>query len=175
MSKTPDVNEFVSLFTSHARRVYSYIRVLVPQSADADEVFQETSKVLWEKFDEFRPGSDFRAWAFSIAHYKVLQYRRTLSRGPATFDDSLLEDLNIEALAESESTSERMAAMIACYQKLNAADQELVDARYAPGATTRDIAKSSGRSVDAIYRSLRRIHQWLFHCITREREEGGDD
>ena len=37
--------------------------------------------------------------------------------------------------------------------------------RYQIGATVNAIAAQLGRSVHSVYRSLRRIHQWLFDCI----------
>jgi len=48
----------------------------------------------------------------------------------------------------------------------------LIDHRYQPGATTRGTAKLVGRSVDAVYKALNRIHQSLLQCIDRSMAEG---
>src|SRR6185295_17788239 len=77
----PDrAGEFISLFTQHSRQVYGYIRALVHHQSDAEDVFQEASRVMWEKFDQFETGTDFLAWACCISHYNVLMYRRTKAR-----------------------------------------------------------------------------------------------
>lgn len=50
---------FLRSFTAHER---AHVRRLVPMQADADDVMQEISVVLWEKFDSLLEGVDFRAW-----------------------------------------------------------------------------------------------------------------
>jgi RNA polymerase sigma-70 factor (ECF subfamily) len=59
MNPAERVPEFVQLFAQSSRRIYAYIRTLVPNQADAEDVFQETSKVLWEKFADYEIGTDF--------------------------------------------------------------------------------------------------------------------
>ena len=58
-----NTDEFVRLFSLYAKTIYSYIRILVRSNVDAEDLFQETSRTLWAKFDEYRPGPDdnFRA------------------------------------------------------------------------------------------------------------------
>jgi RNA polymerase sigma-70 factor (ECF subfamily) len=51
---------------------------LVFSHQDAEEVFQNTSVVLWNKFGEFQPGSNFFAWASQVAYYEVLNYMRQI-------------------------------------------------------------------------------------------------
>ena len=46
---------FVALFVKNQRRIYGYILTLVPDCNEADDLFQQTSMVLWEKSGEFRP------------------------------------------------------------------------------------------------------------------------
>src|SRR5688572_13921046 len=61
----PDLDReaFAPLFSRNARRIYGFIMTLVFNHQDAEEVFQNTSIVLWNKFAEFRPDSNFFAWA----------------------------------------------------------------------------------------------------------------
>ena len=49
--------EFVRCLSKYQQRVYSFILTLVPHWADADEILQETSTVLWRKFADFEPGT----------------------------------------------------------------------------------------------------------------------
>ena len=51
------------LMTRHQRQIFGYIYTLVPNRADAEDILQETSLVICEKFDEFKEGTDFVAWA----------------------------------------------------------------------------------------------------------------
>ncbi len=54
-----DREQIVGLITRYQRRLQVYIRSLVPNHADADEVLQEVNLFLWRNADEYRPGSDF--------------------------------------------------------------------------------------------------------------------
>ncbi len=53
--------------------MYGYVLTLVPHRADADDVLQEVSFVLWEKFDPDEPPADFAAWGCRIAYFKILE------------------------------------------------------------------------------------------------------
>jgi RNA polymerase sigma-70 factor, ECF subfamily len=165
MRHQDETKEFVALLTRYHRRIYSFIRSLVPHQADAEDLFQDVSTTLWEKFDTFRKGSDFRAWAFQIAHYKVLNFRQRRAHRPQLFDDKLIEKLVRERLLLDDAFDARNRALADCYQKLCLEDRRMLDLRYAEEATVSDVAAQTGRSVDFVYKSLRRIHGALHHCI----------
>src|SRR4029079_16308299 len=84
-----DREEFARLFSRHARRIYAFIVTLVFTHHDAEEVFQNTSVVLWNKFNEFRPDSNFFAWASRIAYFEVLNLMKLKRRGPVLSEESL--------------------------------------------------------------------------------------
>ena len=58
--------DFLVLFQQHERQIYGYILSLVPNIASADDISQNTSLRLWERFDQFDPNKDFGAWARAI-------------------------------------------------------------------------------------------------------------
>src|SRR4051812_34190449 len=70
----------VALLTRHQRQIFSYIYVLVPNRADAEDLLQETSVVVCEKFHEFKEGTDFVAWACQIAYWRVRYSRQKYAR-----------------------------------------------------------------------------------------------
>ena len=55
--------QLVALLTQHQRRIFSYIYTLVPDRTDAEDLLQEASLIICEKFDDFEVGTDFVAWA----------------------------------------------------------------------------------------------------------------
>jgi RNA polymerase sigma-70 factor, ECF subfamily len=165
--------EFVALLTLHSGRIYSFIRTLVPNRIDAEDLFQEVSATLWEKFGAYRTGSDFRAWAFQIARFKVRNYRRGRARLPHLFGDELVQKLASDYLRMDEELTAYFDALADCYQKLRSEDRELLDLRYLEAASVPSMAAHSGRSVDFVYKALRRIHGWLYRCI--DEEVHGDD
>ena len=170
-SERVNTERFVRDLTENSRRIYAYIFGLVPNWADADEIFQETSAVLWAKYDLYEPGTDFRAWAFRIAYNKVLQYRKAKGRESLRFSDEFVDALDRDALAEDDVWRRRLQFLAECYGQLRAPDRQLIDLRYEPGATTKSVAAAVGRSIDAIYKALNRIHEQLLHCIDAKQEE----
>jgi RNA polymerase sigma-70 factor, ECF subfamily len=171
MGEPGRTDEFVRLFTKDGRWIFSYILMLIPHKADAEEVFQETSVTLWQKFGEFLTGSNFRAWAIQVAHYKILQYRARKQGGPLLLDDAVLEAVHNTAVILNDRLDDLHRALEKCRGKLNDGDRELLDRRYESGATAQSIAEVLGRSPRAIYRALDRIHRALYDCIHQEMSE----
>jgi RNA polymerase sigma-70 factor (ECF subfamily) len=160
---------FLRLFLKNERRVYAYILTLLPNRADADDVLQEASMVMWDKFDERQPPDDFAAWGCRIAYFKVLDYYRKRQRCRVRFCQAMLDrvaETAIEQVAALQLEGRR-DALAGCLEKLPARDQDMLARRFAHGATTQSTAEAVGRSVHAVYKALAKIRQALFDCVTR--------
>ncbi len=162
-----NTDEFVRLFSLYAKNIYSYITILVPSRADAEDPFQETNQTLWAKFGQYRHGPDenFRAWAVRIAQLKIMNYRKHEKLRRRLFSDHVCDYVNEAALVLIDSVEPHLDALDECRRKLPDQDRQLIAARYRAGATVEAIADKTGQSVHSVYRALRRIHQWLFECI----------
>jgi RNA polymerase sigma-70 factor (ECF subfamily) len=166
--------QFVSLFTRYQREIYAYVAMLVPGWNEADEVMQETSVILWEKFSTFVPGTNFVAWACKIAYYRALHRRRTQARDRHQFS------ADFEAVAAGltdtvEQLESRRRALAHCVEKLPGKDQTLLKACYAEGGTIKQAAEALRHPVKAVYKSLARIRRALLQCAERRllAEEAG--
>jgi RNA polymerase sigma-70 factor len=167
-----DRDEFARLFSRHARRIYGFILTLVFSHQDAEEVFQNTSVVLWDKFAEFQPGTNFFAWASKVAYYEVLNLMKSQRRSH-TFSHEALESLASEAIALSEESSTRQDALEDCLSRLSVNDRDLLQERYYYQRAPKQIAEIQSKSVYSVYRALSRIHSMLLNCVERNlaREE----
>lgn len=56
------------LIVEHIPRLRRYARALVGDRYIADDLVQDTLERAWNKFYLWRPGSDLRAWLFTIMH-----------------------------------------------------------------------------------------------------------
>jgi RNA polymerase sigma-70 factor (ECF subfamily) len=158
---------FVRLFAAHSRRIYGYVRTLVHNAADADEVYQSTCEVLWAKFGDFEMNSDFFAWSAAIARYEALAMRRRRGREAAIFSDRFYELVEEHAVQFVEQSQPRHDALAECLDKLAPRQRQLLELRYSGRASTKSIAGRLGRSTNAIYKSLHRIHELLLDCVHR--------
>jgi len=160
--------DLMLLKTQHQRRIFAYIHALVPSRSDAEDILQETSLVIVEKFHEFTPGTDFVAWAFQIAWWRVRAARQKFARAKVIFDDEVLESVAHTAAEMHTEVSERHEALARCLQKLPPRDRDLLLTRYEPGAGVEEAAHRSGRSVEAAYKALARLRKLLFDCVTHQ-------
>lgn len=166
--------EFMRLFLAHERRIYGLIVSLVPNLADADDLLQDVSAAMWQKFDTFQSGTDFAAWGFAFVRNAALKYHeKARAAGRITFSDTLLESLAQEAIAIVPQITQRHEALRHCLSKLPERSRLLLEKRYEPGATLKDAAAQTGLSLDAAYKALNRLHTGLAECVRRTLAAGG--
>ncbi len=158
--------QFTRLLVANQRRIYGFVFTLVQEHAAADDLLQEVSVLLWQKFESFEPGTDFGAWAIAIARLKVLEWYRKQKRVPLPMESDLLHQLADRAEeAHAEPDVERRQALEECLSKLSDRDTELLSDRYSKGQPVSRIAQRIGRTRDAVYKVLARIHRDLADCV----------
>ena len=122
--------EFVRLLTSHQLDIYLYVHSLMPDPNEAAEIVQDTNVVLWEKRDQFETARDFRAWAFQIARYKMLEHRAQRKRKCVCFSDALVDELALQAPHYAKADNDLIDGLRRCIARLAARDRELLGQRY---------------------------------------------
>ena len=172
-SQQPRYDEFVQLYAQHARRLYGYLFAMLPNESDADDVFQETSRVLWEKFDEFQPGTNFFAWACRVAQFQVKAFRQRVARERVKFSDDFVAAVAEQADNDAPLLDAQHQALASCFAELKTRDQELIRLRYQEEGSVRVVAEKLGRKADAVYKALSRMHEALLGCVTRKLREQG--
>jgi RNA polymerase sigma-70 factor (ECF subfamily) len=166
--------EFAELLARHQGQLLGYIYSLVRDLDDADDLFQQTSLVLWDKFDVFDPSRSFVGWACGVARFEVLNFLRARRRDRLYFSDELsLALIEAQEELEQERLEERRTALAGCLQKLRDRDKDLLEACYERSAGVREVARARGRSPQSIHNSLRRIRRALFECVRRSLAQGG--
>jgi RNA polymerase sigma-70 factor, ECF subfamily len=167
------VDEFMRLYTQHQRRLYIYLLSLVHNVEDAEELLQESSYILWKKFDDFRPDSNFGAWACGVAYFEVLKHREGRKQKEVPLSSQFLERVAAK-MAEVSDVLERHGEIFnSCMERLSQPDRELITRRYTVGASVKRIAAELNRPVRSVSKSLARIRRALMECVDRfqRREE----
>ena len=171
MKENEKAKYFTKLLTSNQKRVYAYVLSMIPDINAADDIMQETSIVMWKKFDQFKPGTDFGSWAVTIAHFMVLTYLRKSSRSKYCFSNELVEKLAIESASTLETYEKKQVALGECIDKLNQADRELVKMRYFKSISVQEIATGFGSTVQNVYQKIARIERNLHKCVKKHTGE----
>jgi RNA polymerase sigma-70 factor, ECF subfamily len=167
-------DQFLRLYVENEESLRGFVRSLVPTLEDAREVMQETASVLWRKFGEMDSPEDFRRWAFGVARFEALAFRRDRARDRHVFSEDLISLLEAEAAEAGEQSDHEERALQGCLKKLPKTQRELVEVAYAPGVRIDELAREAGRTPMALYKSLHRIRMTLADCIRKslKREEG---
>ena len=171
-NETESRKRLMALMTRHQRQIFSYIYTLVPDRHDAEDLLQETSLVICEKFDDFEEGTDFMAWACQIAYWRVRYARQKFARSKVVFNQDVVDALAQTAAEMHGEIDERHEALGHCLKQLQARDRELVLTRYEPGCGVEEAARRSGRSLEAAYRALNRLRKLLFDCVSHQLATG---
>lgn len=157
--------EFLRLFVEHQKAIYAYILAMVHQPSDAEDVMQNVVSLMWERFDEFEPGTNFGAWGVRIARLKALEYHRSKKRDYTFFSDELFDRLSLSACEKIEMMDDRLRALQHCLLKLRDSDRRLIQVRYEKGLSVKQIAETLQRPLPGLYKVMGRIHRALVRCV----------
>src|SRR5882757_9548762 len=147
--ETPDTRaQFVQLLIDVQPRLFAYISTLLGNVHDASNVLQETNMTLWKKADEFKPGTNFRAWAREIAYFKSLSFARDSKRDKLIVNQALIEQYF--AQTDDLDEDERRIALRHCVSQLDGRQRQLLRQRYEDGASMKQLAKQRGKSEAAV-------------------------
>src|SRR6185295_2066926 len=137
--------DFVELMTQHQGRLYGYILSLSGDPDAANDVLQEANIVLWKQSGQFMPGSNFKAWAFRIAHFQFMAFRQKRLRDKVLFSNELLSMLASEAKDIDDRHEERAAALERCLELMPPRSREAIRLRYADELNVNDMAEKLHR------------------------------
>lgn len=164
-TETERHDSFLRSFTASELAIRAYVRRLVPTRADADDVMQEVSVVLWKKFGEFREGGDFRAWAFGVARFAALAWRRDKARDRLVLDENVVAKLAAETADNEDHLETQREALEKCIQRIKPGQRELLMEAYQADSQIQEVATRSGRTVSGFYQWLHRVRRMLLDCV----------
>jgi RNA polymerase sigma-70 factor, ECF subfamily len=166
---------FLKHFVVHQQEIYAYVLTLVPNLHDADDLFQEALAVMWRKFDQFEPGTNFMGWAIRIVQFLVLDYRRHKARNrQIQLSDQVLEVLAEQMPAIQDRMADRLELLKRCMSHLDDRAKRMIKMRYERNTPIRDMAPTLELSIRQVQRTLASINGILLRCMRRGLSMGGD-
>ena len=166
--------EFLKLFVRHQQEIYAYILTLVPHLHDADDLFQDGMTVMWKKFGQFQPGTNFAAWGIQIMRFQILDYRRNLARNKQVLvEDSLFEVLIDHLPIIQDEAAARIEALRKCLALLDNRSKRIIKMRYERNISVEKIASYLKLSRRHVYHILGQINSVLLRCMRRTMIERG--
>jgi len=162
-----DRDTIFRLLMQHEGEVRAFVGSMLRDRALCDDVFQEVALALWEQADRYDASRPFGPWARGIAARKVLERSRRDRRFPLAFSPETIEAV-AQGFARTESAARReLDALAECFKRLPESARSLLALRYEGDLSAGEIARRTGRTLDAIYQALSRARAALEECIRR--------
>lgn len=156
---------FVSRFAHYEPDLRRFIRSLLPTWTDTDEVLQQTAIVIWRKFDQYDPTTNFMKWACVIARFEALSYRRKMARDRLVFREDVFDLMAEEGAAELDQRTVEHEALETCLLAMPERQRQFLTLAYTPGVKIKDMAKEAGSSAASFYMRLKRLRRQLMQCM----------
>ena len=171
MSVLQDNAEVERLLSLSKRPLYAFIRGLVRNREDADDVYQQTGLVLCEQFDRYDPSKPFIAWACGVAWRSVLVHRRNASRLRLLTDEEMGSVLADKFAALAAGVDLRLECLQKCLTLLKPESREIIERHYFKNEGIGRVADRMGVSESCVYKTLARIRRTLLDCVERKLKE----
>src|SRR3954470_7665865 len=117
-----DDPEFTSAALSHIDSLYGTALRLTRRAADAEHLVQDTYLKAFRSAHQFEPGTNLKAWLFTILHNTFRNVRRHDGRSPVDVDSEAVER------AANDGPADQSPEQILTRQTLDADLQEALDA-----------------------------------------------
>ena len=171
----PDSKDlFEILVREHADMLTVYLRSILGNSPDVDDVFQETMVVAWRRIEDFDRSRPFGPWLRGIARNLASAHFRKAARvcTSATLDqiESRLEQFGS---IEGDTWQEKLAHLRDCVGKLPQPYRQPIQLRYFRQQAVRQIAAAMDISGDAVKKRLQRGRSLVMQCILRKLQTAG--
>ncbi len=169
MADAPDrVREIQRLFLRHADLLEGFILALLPDFSVSKDLLHEVFLTATAKAAEFRPGTDFLAWARAIARLKVMEQVRKKRTVPRLVDPAALQAVAGSIAETEESWAGRREALARCLEDVAPRAREILELRYSDALLTpRQIAERLAWSGGAVRVALARTRRFLHDCVRR--------
>ncbi|HTL53993.1 MAG TPA: sigma-70 family RNA polymerase sigma factor [Planctomycetota bacterium] len=169
--------EFLALLLANRDGIFAFIVVMVRDRDRAEDIFQDVSLVMWEKFETFQKGTSFGAWARQIAVFKIQNERRRLARAPVLLEPETLQNVT-QAFDETEQMGpdeEWKKALHHCLDKLSPAARRLLEMRYFKKLRHDEMAAQLGRTLAGVNSALCKVRVSLEGCMKGFLVRSGND
>jgi RNA polymerase sigma-70 factor (ECF subfamily) len=164
-AKRGDSDALRYLYLRYADNVFGYVRSIVRDDYDAEDVTQQVFAKLIVVIGRYEQRSmPFSAWILRVAHNAAIDHVRTRRPVPC-------EEVHPRDIEEDASGRERFADLRLALAALPPEQRNVIMLRFLVGLSPREIAERLGRSEDAVHGLQHRGRRRLRVELARIQEE----
>lgn len=142
----------------------AFARVLVRHAEDADDLVQDAVVRMWNARERFEPGTNMRAWAFTIIRNRFFN-TRTSRQGPVAIDDVPERLLSVPAMQERQAAGRDIRAALAA---LDPVLREVLVLTVGSAMTYEEVAEIMGCRVGTVKSRVFRARSELRALLDRQ-------
>ena len=172
MNQNKVKTEFIELLTPSYYKIHSFILSLVANKDDAEDILQATIAYMWEHFEDFEQGTKFLSWAFTIAKFQVLTYRKKKKRSIIYFSDEAIQLIESENEKLSSEMDSRFDTLQKCIKMLRERDAVILKKRFENNISVKSLADEYEVTSNVIYKRLANIKKVLLRCVHKHMANG---
>ncbi len=167
---TSDNPEFEAALVEVIPHLRAFARSFTPESSRADDLVQETLVKAWYSRDSFAPGTNFRAWLFTILRNVFISQSRKLKREVSDPDHTYTNSLSVppEQYGHIELREFQTAL-----EEIPIDQREALVLVGAEGFTYEEAASICGCAVGTIKSRVNRARNRLGHLLGHENVRDG--
>jgi len=157
---------FNLLVRQYQRKLYAFIRRMVTDHDEAQDVLQNTFIKAWTGLENFRGDSQLYSWLYRIAHNECLNHLRKMKRGLFVSNDTVIEQLTT-TLDSSEHFNGDLIQKKLQHAVMRLPDKQraVFTMRYFEGMKYETMSEVTGTSVGALKSSyhiaVKKIEGWV--------------
>lgn len=157
---------FAAEITALRVALRGYVMSILPHHAACDDVVQDTCIFLWDRRHERDEATNVKAWAFKVAWFKAMAWRRDRQREKTvSFSEDTLHEIAGAAESIADESTERLLALRACLSRLAPAEVRLLQLRYVEGGSLTGHAREQQMKPARVQKTISRLRLALRHCI----------
>ncbi len=160
-----DQRNIVRILLENRGRLTGYAIAILRCPSVTDDVFQDVCLRAMESPDQFESDQHLIHWAMTVTRNLAIDHLRKSERATRQLDSAVLDTFEQQFGGIVGVDAALDEALEHCIAKLTDEQRDLLDLKYRSALKSGDIANQTGRSRDAIYKALGRIHTALFKCI----------
>ena len=125
-----EVEDLAAHWTSAQRTVAAFVRSLVTDFHESEEVLQRVAVTLVRKYGQYDPARPFVAWALGVAKLEALMFLRERRSERLVFDDALVARIAESHERAAQEPSPMPQFVSECVEELDGRARQAIQLRY---------------------------------------------
>jgi len=106
------------LFVQHMPQLRAFVLSLMPDFSQVDDIIQDAFLTVTAKAADFQEGTNFKAWVFTIARFRVLKAMNAMDRAFLPLSEDVIEKLAAAIPDQASGYDRKLSLLEQCLKKL---------------------------------------------------------